>query len=38
MPLLRQKLFQKVSGQEKLRDSDEVFFCETTNEIFSNYE
>lgn len=38
MPLLRQKLFQKVSGQEKLRDSDEVFYCETTNEIFSNYE
>lgn len=38
MPLLRQKLFQKVSGQEKLKDSDEVFYCETTNEIFSNYE
>ncbi|XP_021711717.1 bromodomain adjacent to zinc finger domain protein 1A-like [Aedes aegypti] len=38
MPLLRQKLFQKVSGQEKHRDSDEVFYCATTNEIFSNYE
>ncbi|XP_058468248.1 bromodomain adjacent to zinc finger domain protein 1A [Malaya genurostris] len=38
MPLLRRKLFEKVSGPERLRDSDEVFYCETTNEIFSNYE
>ncbi|XP_053682669.1 bromodomain adjacent to zinc finger domain protein 1A [Sabethes cyaneus] len=38
MPLLRRKLFEKVSGTERLRDSDEVFYCETTNEIFSNYE
>ncbi|XP_058840263.1 bromodomain adjacent to zinc finger domain protein 1A isoform X2 [Topomyia yanbarensis] len=38
MPLLRRKLFEKVSGPERLRDGDEVFYCETTNEIFSNYE
>ncbi|XP_055615742.1 bromodomain adjacent to zinc finger domain protein 1A [Toxorhynchites rutilus septentrionalis] len=38
MPLLRGKLFVKDHGSERLRDSDEVFYCETTNEIFSNYE
>uniref|UniRef100_A0A1Q3F0Y3 Bromodomain adjacent to zinc finger domain protein 1A n=1 Tax=Culex tarsalis TaxID=7177 RepID=A0A1Q3F0Y3_CULTA len=38
MPLLRRKLFEKVTEPERLRDSDEVFYCETTNEIFSNYE
>lgn len=38
MPLLRRKLFEKVTEPERLRDGDEVFYCETTNEIFSNYE
>ncbi|XP_055601422.1 bromodomain adjacent to zinc finger domain protein 1A [Uranotaenia lowii] len=38
MPLLRKQVFEKVADPERLRDSDEVFFCETTNEIFSNYD
>uniref|UniRef100_A0A2M4A8W2 Bromodomain adjacent to zinc finger domain protein 1A n=1 Tax=Anopheles triannulatus TaxID=58253 RepID=A0A2M4A8W2_9DIPT len=38
MPLLRRQVFQKAAGTERLRDSDEVFFCEPTGEIFSSYE
>ncbi|XP_052900776.1 bromodomain adjacent to zinc finger domain protein 1A [Anopheles moucheti] len=38
MPLLRRQVLQKTSTAERLRDSDEVLFCQPTGEIFSNYE
>uniref|UniRef100_A0A182P397 Bromodomain adjacent to zinc finger domain protein 1A n=1 Tax=Anopheles epiroticus TaxID=199890 RepID=A0A182P397_9DIPT len=38
MPLLRRQVLQKTSAAERLRDGDEVLFCEATGEIFSNYE
>ncbi|XP_044747001.1 bromodomain adjacent to zinc finger domain protein 1A isoform X2 [Coccinella septempunctata] len=38
MPLLKKKVFEKASPQEFLRDDEEVFYCELTNEIFRNYE
>uniref|UniRef100_A0A182W5K3 Bromodomain adjacent to zinc finger domain protein 1A n=1 Tax=Anopheles minimus TaxID=112268 RepID=A0A182W5K3_9DIPT len=38
MPLLRRQVLQKTSTAERLRDSEEVLFCQPTGEIFSNYE
>lgn len=39
MPLLKRKVFQKQDIQDgMLKDSDEVFFCQQTKEIFKNYE
>uniref|UniRef100_A0A182KDU6 Bromodomain adjacent to zinc finger domain protein 1A n=1 Tax=Anopheles christyi TaxID=43041 RepID=A0A182KDU6_9DIPT len=38
MPLLRRQALQKTSTAERLRDGDEVLFCQPTGEIFSNYE
>uniref|UniRef100_A0A182YH52 Bromodomain adjacent to zinc finger domain protein 1A n=1 Tax=Anopheles stephensi TaxID=30069 RepID=A0A182YH52_ANOST len=38
MPLLRRQVLQKTSTGERLRDSEEVLFCQPTGEIFSNYE
>lgn len=38
MPLLKRKDFEKTQPPEKLRDDEEVFFCEQTKEIFRNYE
>uniref|UniRef100_A0A4Y0BHR4 PHD-type domain-containing protein n=1 Tax=Anopheles funestus TaxID=62324 RepID=A0A4Y0BHR4_ANOFN len=37
MPLLKRKLLQKVTD-EPLQDSDEVFVCEKTGELFANYD
>nr|XP_034834087.1 bromodomain adjacent to zinc finger domain protein 1A [Maniola hyperantus] len=38
MPLLKRKAFEKASVSEYLRDDDEVFHCEITDEIFKDYE
>ncbi|KAK9869330.1 hypothetical protein WA026_003084 [Henosepilachna vigintioctopunctata] len=38
MPLLKKRSFERSSAPEFLRDDEEVFFCEITNEIFRNYE
>ncbi|GBP32377.1 Bromodomain adjacent to zinc finger domain protein 1A [Eumeta japonica] len=38
MPLLKRKAFEKSSAFEFLRDDDEVFHCEITDEIFKDYE
>ncbi|KAL3285826.1 hypothetical protein HHI36_000348 [Cryptolaemus montrouzieri] len=38
MPLLKKGSFEKASAPEFLRDDEEVFYCEITNEIFRNYE
>lgn len=38
MPLLRKKAFEISSMPEYLRDDEEVFLCEVTNEIFRDYE
>ncbi|XP_041970100.1 bromodomain adjacent to zinc finger domain protein 1A isoform X2 [Aricia agestis] len=38
MPLLKRKAFEKSSASEYLRDDDEVFHCEITDEIFKDYE
>ncbi|KAJ2944680.1 hypothetical protein O0L34_g4037 [Tuta absoluta] len=38
MPLLKRKAFQKSTASEYLRDDDEVFHCEITDEIFKDYE
>ncbi|XP_044728852.1 bromodomain adjacent to zinc finger domain protein 1A isoform X2 [Chrysoperla carnea] len=38
MPLLKRKAFEKAKVPEYLRDDEEVFHCEVTNEIFRDYE
>ncbi|CAH0728649.1 unnamed protein product, partial [Brenthis ino] len=38
MPLLKRKAFEKSTALEYLRDDDEVFHCEITDEIFKDYE
>ncbi|XP_023950374.2 bromodomain adjacent to zinc finger domain protein 1A isoform X2 [Bicyclus anynana] len=38
MPLLKRKAFEKSAVSEYLRDDDEVFHCEITDEIFKDYE
>lgn len=38
MPLLKKKSFETTSLPEFLRDDEEVFLCEVTNEIFRDYE
>lgn len=38
MPLLKRKVFEKAKVPEYLRDDEEVFHCEVTNEIFRDYE
>uniref|UniRef100_A0A2H1VPS5 Bromodomain adjacent to zinc finger domain protein 1A n=1 Tax=Spodoptera frugiperda TaxID=7108 RepID=A0A2H1VPS5_SPOFR len=38
MPLLKRKAFEKSKASEYLRDDDEVFHCEITDEIFKDYE
>ncbi|CAB3249511.1 unnamed protein product [Arctia plantaginis] len=38
MPLLKRKAFEKSTASEYLRDEDEVFHCEITDEIFKDYE
>nr|XP_023021015.1 bromodomain adjacent to zinc finger domain protein 1A [Leptinotarsa decemlineata] len=38
MPLLKKKPFEKHSISEYLRDDEEVFYCEITDEIFRDYE
>ncbi|XP_053678575.1 bromodomain adjacent to zinc finger domain protein 1A [Anopheles nili] len=38
MPLLRRQVLQKVFVTERLKDGDEVFFCQPTGEMFSSYE
>ncbi|XP_028157574.1 bromodomain adjacent to zinc finger domain protein 1A, partial [Ostrinia furnacalis] len=38
MPLLKRKAFEKSTASEYLRDDDEVFHCELTDEIFKDYE
>ncbi|XP_050663982.1 bromodomain adjacent to zinc finger domain protein 1A [Leptidea sinapis] len=38
MPMLKRKAFEKSSVSEYLRDDDEVFHCEITDEIFKDYE
>uniref|UniRef100_A0A182T2Q7 Bromodomain adjacent to zinc finger domain protein 1A n=1 Tax=Anopheles maculatus TaxID=74869 RepID=A0A182T2Q7_9DIPT len=38
MPLLKRKALQKCPEPEHLKDSDQVFVCETTGELFSNYD
>ncbi|XP_050295033.1 bromodomain adjacent to zinc finger domain protein 1A isoform X2 [Anthonomus grandis grandis] len=37
MPLLRKQLFEKQEAPVFLRDEEEVFYCEITNEIFREY-
>lgn len=37
MPLLRKKVFEKQAVPDYLRDDEEVFYCEITNEIFRDY-
>ncbi|XP_073950847.1 bromodomain adjacent to zinc finger domain protein 1A-like [Choristoneura fumiferana] len=38
MPLLKRKAFEKSAASGYLRDDDEVFHCEITDEIFKDYE
>ena len=38
MPLLRKQQFEKSKPPSKLKPEDEVFFCEATNEVFTDYE
>jgi len=38
MPLLHRKPFSKNPVPRGLRDTDEVFYCELTKEIFLSYE
>ncbi|CAH1959185.1 unnamed protein product [Acanthoscelides obtectus] len=38
MPLLKKVHFEKAPIPENLKDSDEVFYCEFTDEIFRDYE
>ncbi|XP_053613596.1 bromodomain adjacent to zinc finger domain protein 1A isoform X2 [Plodia interpunctella] len=38
MPLLKRKAFEKSTASGYLRDDDEVFHCEITDEIFKDYE
>ncbi|XP_050514752.1 bromodomain adjacent to zinc finger domain protein 1A [Diabrotica virgifera virgifera] len=38
MPLLKKMVFEKHSINDYLRDDEEVFYCEITNEIFRDYE
>ncbi|CAG4956953.1 unnamed protein product [Colias eurytheme] len=38
MPLLKRKAFEKSTASGFLRDDDEVFHCEITDEIFKDYE
>ncbi|CAG9839448.1 unnamed protein product [Diabrotica balteata] len=38
MPLLKKMVFEKHSIKDYLRDDEEVFYCEITNEIFRDYE
>ncbi|XP_065220955.1 bromodomain adjacent to zinc finger domain protein 1A-like isoform X2 [Planococcus citri] len=37
MPLLNKKRFRRNPIPEGLKDTDKVFYCEVTNEIFDNY-
>ncbi|XP_076268228.1 ATP-dependent chromatin assembly factor large subunit isoform X2 [Rhynchophorus ferrugineus] len=37
MPLLEKKAFERQTVPDFLRDDEEVFFCEITNEIFRDY-
>uniref|UniRef100_A0A336MMI0 Bromodomain adjacent to zinc finger domain protein 1A n=1 Tax=Culicoides sonorensis TaxID=179676 RepID=A0A336MMI0_CULSO len=38
MPLLKRKTFERSKSPERLRDDEEVFYCEQTKEIFRSYE
>ncbi|XP_060536681.1 bromodomain adjacent to zinc finger domain protein 1A isoform X2 [Cylas formicarius] len=38
MPLLRKQVFERQALPEYLRDDEEVFYCEITNEIFRDYQ
>lgn len=38
MPLLKRKAFEKSTASGFLKDDDEVFHCEITDEIFKDYE
>lgn len=38
MPLLKRKAFEKSKASGYLKDEDEVFHCEITDEIFKDYE
>lgn len=38
MPLLNKKRFEKNPIPLGLKDTDRVFYCEATNEIFDNYQ
>lgn len=38
MPLLYKKPFERIEEPADLSDSEEVFYCELTDEIFRDYE
>lgn len=38
MPLLKKKPFKRQDPPKGLKPDDEVFFCEATKEIFTDYE
>ena len=38
MPLLKKQPFEKVKPPDTLKPDDEVFHCEATNEVFTDYE
>ncbi|XP_049864595.1 bromodomain adjacent to zinc finger domain protein 1A isoform X2 [Schistocerca gregaria] len=38
MPYLHKEPFRRVKPPKDLRDEDEVFYCEMTNEVFRNYD
>jgi len=38
MPLLRKKPFVRLPAPQNLKSNDEVFYCELTNEAFTDYE
>ena len=38
MPLLRKQPFEKTKAPANLKPEDEVFHCEATNEVFTEYE
>ena len=38
MPLLRRKPFVPISPSDNLKADDEIFFCEMTGEVYTEYE
>ena len=38
MPLLRKQPFEKTTTPANIKPEDEVFYCEATGEVFTDYE